>query len=84
MTEAEREEQRHFHTTTTHSMVEHSYSSSTLVGEERLADDNKRLRMLVEKLVHKIDVDRTKFNRVQVGQKLNGFFLLWKSKGKHT
>jgi len=65
MSQSERDEQRNFHSGKAHSLVEHSYSSTTLVGEERLADDNKRLRMLVEKLAHKIDVDRTKFNRVQ-------------------
>jgi len=65
LSDSEREEQRNFHLNISHSFLEHSYSSSTMAGAERLADDNKRLRMLVEKLVHKVEQDRTKYVRVQ-------------------
>jgi len=65
LTEGEREEQRRDYACLTQMMVDHSYSSSVLQGPEKLADDNKKLRLLVEKLVHKCEAERTKFIRVQ-------------------
>ena len=65
MSDAERAEQRSNYVMLTQSVIDHNYSSSVMQGAEKLADDNKKLRLLVEKLVHRFEAEKTKYLRVQ-------------------